>query len=221
MTDETVRAVLWDLDGTIVDSEMAHFTSWRDALAPEGVALTHERFLQFFGRRNEATLKGIFGDDISDAKIERIASAKENEYRASVRAGGARLLAGVAELLATLGRDGWRQAIVSSAPRKNVETVVEALGLGGIFGATVADEDVSVGKPEPEGMLLAASRLGAEPSRCVVVEDAPAGIEAGRRAGMATVGVLTTHDDLAADVVVRRLDELDAAAFDALLRRGE
>jgi sugar-phosphatase len=79
---------------------------------------------------------------------------------------------------------------------------------------------VTRGKPDPQVFLAAAAKLKAEPSRCVVVEDAPAGTEAARRAGMRAVGVLTSHTELSADLVVRTLEELPEGAFDELLARG-
>ena len=211
-----MRAALWDLDGTLVDSEHAHFTSWTDALALEGYTLTRERFLETFGRRNDATLRLLLGEDLSDTEIDRIAWAKEERYRADVRAGDAVLLPGALAWLERLDASGWRQAIVTSAPRANAETILDVLGIARFFGTIVAAEDVRIGKPDPQGFLLAASRLETAPERSVVLEDAPYGLEAGRRAGMKTVAVLTTHDRLDADVVVTDLSALPADALDRL-----
>jgi beta-phosphoglucomutase-like phosphatase (HAD superfamily) len=116
---------------------------------------------------------------------------------------------------------GWRQAIASSGPRANTEAIIDALGLHGAFAAIVAAEDVAHGKPHPEVFLTAAARLGVAPARCVVVEDAPPGIEAGQRAGMPTIGVLSTHPALAADRVVAALTDLEADAFERMLNSAE
>ncbi|HEX8118158.1 MAG TPA: HAD-IA family hydrolase, partial [Pyrinomonadaceae bacterium] len=116
---------------------------------------------------------------------------------------------------------GWLQAVASSAPRANLEVIVEALGLSDYFAAVAAAEDVTEGKPDPQVFLVAAARLGVEPARCVVVEDAPAGTEAARRAGMRCVGVLSSHEELKADIVVRTLEELPDDAFDDLLKEAE
>jgi HAD superfamily hydrolase (TIGR01509 family) len=213
----TARAALWDLDGTLVDSKDAHFHSWREALAREHYDLTYERFLETFGRRNDSTLRLLLGADLPDAEIDRIANAKEEKYRADVRAGGAELLPGAADWLERLAAEGWRQAIVTSAPCQNAETLVEVLGIARYFDAIVAAEDVRVGKPDPEGFLLAASRLAAPPSRSVVLEDAPHGLEAARRAAMRSVGVLTSHASLEADLVVPSLDALPPDALDRLV----
>jgi beta-phosphoglucomutase len=95
--------------------------------------------------------------------------------------------------------------------------MLTALGIAHFFEAIVAAEDVQRGKPDPQVFLLAAERLGVSPSFCVVVEDAPAGVEGAHRAGMRVIGVRSTHPELQADRVVDTLDQLPADAFDQLL----
>jgi len=213
------RAALWDVDGTLIDSSEYHWLSWREALAAEGMALTREQFASAFGRRNDEILRGYFGEDYPAAEVSRVGGAKEELYRGLVRERGVRLLPGVGRWLERLKAEGWLQAMASSAPRANLEAITAALGLGGYFDAVVSAEDVTVGKPDPQVFLTAAARLGVEPARCVVVEDAPAGTEAARRAGMRAVGVLTMHEQVEADLVVRTLEELAEDAFDSLLTR--
>lgn len=213
------RAVLWDVDGTLIDSSEYHWLAWREALAGEGMALTREQFAAVFGRRNDEILRGYFGADYSAADVVRVGDAKEELYREFVSVRGIKLLPGVGRWLERLREEGWRQAMASSAPRANLEAITDALGLAGYFDAVVSAEDVTAGKPDPQVFLKAAARLGVEPSRCVVVEDAPAGTEAARRAGMRTVGVLTMHEHVEADIVVRTLEDLPHDAFGALLAR--
>ncbi|MCA1613731.1 MAG: HAD-IA family hydrolase [Acidobacteria bacterium] len=213
------RAVLWDVDGTLIDSSEYHWVSWREALASEGMALTREQFARMFGRRNEEILRGYFGEDYPAADVARVGDAKEELYRRLVRTRGIKLLPGVRAWLDRLKREGWQQAMASSAPRPNLEAITEALGLADYFAAVVSAEDVTVGKPDPQVFLTAAAKLGVAPSACVVVEDAPAGAEAARRAGMRSIGVLTMHERVEADIVVRTLAELPADAFDSLLTR--
>jgi beta-phosphoglucomutase len=183
------RAVLWDLDGTLVDSAAQHYQSWVDALAAEGRSVTREQFLASFGQRNDRILAGWLGHDAEPALVSRIADAKERAYRRFVRERGVRVLPGAAEWLASLHAAGWRQAIASSAPRANVDTILEALGWKRWFAAIVASEDVREGKPNPEVFLTAARRLSVGPGAAIVVEDAASGIEAARHAGMQSIGV--------------------------------
>jgi beta-phosphoglucomutase family hydrolase len=211
------RAVLWDMDGTLIDSEEFHWISWRDTMANQGIAITREQFLASFGLRNDSVLPRWLGAAATPERIEKIANAKEEMYRHLVRTEGISPLPGVASWLHRLHSQGWLQAIASSAPRANVVAVVEALAVAQFFQGIVAAEDVHRGKPDPEVYLTAAARLGASPDRCIVVEDAVAGIEGARKAGMRSIGVGPNGKHLPADVVVRSLDLLDSDAFETLL----
>lgn len=212
------RAAIWDLDGTLADSEDYHWSAWRDTLAPEGVTITYEQFLASFGQKNDRILRDWLGANIDAARIQHIGDAKEAEYRRLARERGLVALPGAAEWVAQLRDAGWKQAIGSSAPRLNVETMLHALKMDQAFDAVITAEDVTAGKPDPQVFMAAAFRLHVPPSRCIVVEDAAAGIEAARRAGMRSIGVSRTTT-LSADVFVRSLDELPDEAFDALLAR--
>jgi beta-phosphoglucomutase len=100
------------------------------------------------------------------------------------------------------------QALGTSAPRGNIDAVFAALDVQRFFDAVMSSEEVERGKPFPDVFLAAAQKLKLDPAHCIVVEDAPAGIEAARSAGMFAVGVRTTHPDLEADLVVDSLDLL-------------
>ena len=93
---QEIRAVLWDMDGTLLDSAEYHWVSWRDVLAAEGFELTRERFAESFGRRNDATLRAYFGDQFPLSEVERLGGIKEARYRELVRTKGVELLPGVA-----------------------------------------------------------------------------------------------------------------------------
>lgn len=210
------RAVLWDLDGTLVDSEEFHWQSWRDTLAPEGLSITYDQFLASFGMKNDPIMRNWLGDGYTPERAERLAAAKEADYRRLVAAHGLTPLPGARQWLTALHGAGWLQAIVTSAPRANAEVMLQALGLGHVFETVVTAEDVIVGKPDPAVFLTGAARLGVSPARCIVVEDAASGIEGARRAGMTCVGV-SRHVSLPADVVVRALTDLPSDVFDRML----
>ena len=212
----TSRAVLWDLDGTIVDSAEYHWRAWRDTLALVNFPVTYEQFIQSFGQKNDRILRRWLGDDTPADRIQQIGDAKELEYRRLAQEKGLVALPGAARWVARLHERGWRQAIASSAPRANVEVMLGVLGIDDDFDAIVAAEDVTAGKPDPQVFLKAAERLSVPAGRCVVVEDAGAGIEAARRAGMKSIGVSRTTR-LAADVFVESLQDLTDDAFDLLL----
>ena len=213
------RAVLWDMDGTLIDSEEFHWISWRHTLENEGINISHEQFLSSFGQRNDSIIPQWLGTKPTPARIEKIAKAKEELYRDLVRRDGISPLPGVASWLHRLHKDGWRQAIASAAPRANIDAVLEALSATHIFQGIVSAEDVHRGKPDPEVFLTAASRVSVSPDRCIVVEDAVAGVQGARSAGMKSIGVNRNGKQLSADIVVQSLEQLDLDAFDTLLQR--
>jgi beta-phosphoglucomutase len=209
-------AVLWDLDGTLVDSEEFHWQSWRGVMRGEGVELSYPQFLASFGQRNDRILGSWLGEGADADRIRRIGDAKEAEYRRLAETHGLVLLPGAREWVVRLHAAGWKQAIASSAPRLNVETMLRVLGIVEDFDAVVSAEDVTVGKPDPQVFLKAAGKLGVPPSSCVVVEDAAAGVEAARRAGMRSIGV-NPRQRLDADVFVASLADLPSDTFERLL----
>ena len=213
----TPRAVLWDMDGTLIDSEEFHWISWRDTMADEGVPITREQFLSSFGQRNDSIIPKWLGAASTPERVERIADAKEELYRHLIRVHGISPLPGVASWVHRLREQGWLQAIASAAPRSNIEVVLEALEAAHYFQAIVSAEDVHKGKPDPEVYLMAASRVGTSPNRSIVVEDAVAGVEAARGAGMRSIGVSRNGKHLPADLVVQSLDLLHPDSFNALL----
>ena len=216
MSPESVKAVLWDLDGTLVDSEEFHWLSWRDVMHAEGMTLTYEQFLASFGQRNDRILPRWLGGDVEPSRLQRIGDTKEAEFRRLAKTHGLTPLPGAREWLARLRTAGWKQAIASSAPRLNVEAMLRVAGLEDCLDAIVSADDVTAGKPDPQVFLKAAERLGVDPSRAIVVEDAAAGIEGARRAAMKSIGVIK-NGPLDADITVASLADLPPDAFDRLL----
>jgi beta-phosphoglucomutase len=212
------KAVLWDMDGTLVNSEELHWIAWRNTMAKEGIVITREQFLSTFGQRNDSIIPAWLGSAASAERIERIGQAKEELYRDLVQRVGIAPESGVATWLDRLHKHGWQQAIASAAPRANIDAVLEALSATHVFQGIVSAEDVHRGKPDPEVYLLAASRVDVPAERCIVVEDAAAGIEGARRARMRSIGISHKGKDLHADVVVKSLEQLEPDAFERLLR---
>lgn len=210
-----VQAVLWDLDGVLVDSARFHFEAYRDLLGSLGRSLAEEEFQQLFGQRNEEILRRLLGPGLSDEEIARLGQRKEELFRAQIQ-GRVEALPGAEDLVRRLNRAGLRQAIVSSTPHQNIKLVLASLNLNGHFDAVVGAEDVQRGKPDPQGFLLGAQRLGVEPRQCVVLEDAPKGVAAAKAAGMLCIAVATTRPTVsltAADLVVPSLTDRRAHQF--------
>lgn len=211
-----IRALLWDLDGVIVSSGHYHYLAYRQVLDPLGVELSEERYMtRLFGRRNEDILREVLGERVTGVELARLAGQKEKTFRRLVR-GNVRALPGAEALLRRAHEGGLKQCIVSSTPQANVEMILESLGVRELLDAIVSEEDVSRGKPDPQGFLLGAERLVVPPVECVVLEDAPEGIAAGKAAGMRCIGVATTWpaEMLAgADLVVDSLGDERVTEF--------
>lgn len=210
-----IEAVLWDLDGVLVDTARLHYEAWRQLLSEFGRSLSEDEFRRTFGLRNDLILRDILGE-LTDEQVESLSERKEALFR-QCAAGRVTPLPGALALVRHVRDTGRRVALVTSTPRANIDFVLGQAGLVGAFDAVVAAEDVSKGKPDPEGYLLAARSLGVAPERCLVIEDAPGGIEAARRAGIRSLAVTTTHprEELhAADIVVDTL--ADGGARDLL-----
>lgn len=213
------KAVLWDLDGTLVDSVDGHWRAWLEIMNAEGAPLTFPQFAATFGKRNDEILLEWFGERMSAARREDISVAKETLFRTTVRAHGLTLLPGAAEWVARLKDAGWKQAIATSAPRLNMLAMVDATGLAPWFETMVVAEDVVNGKPHPDVFLTAAARMGIAVDRAIVVEDAAAGVEGARRAGMRVIGVRAGDPLADADVVAASLTDLPGDTFERLLLR--
>jgi beta-phosphoglucomutase-like phosphatase (HAD superfamily) len=185
-------AALFDWDGVLVDSKALHQNAWDRVAREFGHPHGPEDFRRHFGSQNRRAIVDLLRWTADDAEVERISSRKEVIYRELL--GGSDIwMAGSPAFVALLAARGVPCAIVSSSPRENIEVVLEGSPVLGSLGAIITAEDTRVGKPHPEGFLLGASRLGLAPDRCVVFEDAPAGIDAGLAGGMRVVALTTTH----------------------------
>ncbi|MFJ9102706.1 HAD family hydrolase [Streptomyces sp. NPDC102405] len=198
------EALLFDNDGTLVSSlESVHrcWTRWA-----EEFGITAEEFarVELHGRPAVEIAADLLPADVVPQALARIEQLEVED----VPNGGVHLLPGTRAFLDVLPADRW--AVVTSATRRLAEARLEAVGI--LPKTLVAADDVTRGKPDPEPYLLAARELGVDPARCVVFEDAPAGLRAGRAAGMTTVALTTTHQahELDADLVVENLSALSA-----------
>lgn len=217
------RGAIFDLDGTLFDTFEHHWEAWRHACQRHGVPLTREQFIWSFGRRNESIIPELWRQAGRPAPaadlVERVGEEKEASFRERL-SGRVTPMPGAVELVTRLAAAGWRLAAGSSAPPANVEAFMQGLGSRLPFDALVTGTDVREGKPHPEVFLTAASRLGLPPAQCVVFEDAPPGVEAAHRAGMACVAILgpgRSRTELAdAELVVESFHGLEPALLASL-----
>lgn len=209
-----MHGIIWDVDGTLLDSAAHHFAAWQRLAADIGQPFTEADFSATFGKRNPEIVRQLFDPNASDEMVADIGRRKEDYYRAMVRSEGVALLPGVAELLDGFAALGYPQAVGSSAPRGNLELLFAVTGVLKYFAAVVGQEDTTRGKPDPQVFLVAAERIGVRPADCIVFEDAAAGVQAAKAAGMRCVAVVSGHHPVeelthaGADRVVRSLTEV-------------
>jgi beta-phosphoglucomutase len=223
MTPPAPWAVLWDVDGTLVDTAELHFQAWLTLAREIGKPFTRADFAGTFGWRNPEIIPKLFGHHYDEEQVAQLGNHKEDLYRAEAEKGVA-LLPGVMVLLDAIAQAGARQAIGSSAPRRNVEMILRMTQTVAHFAAIVALEDTRRGKPDPEVFLLGAGRLGVAAERCIVFEDAPVGIQAAKAGGMKAVGVTFVNHHSAeklyaagADLVVASLEQIGVDRLSAMI----
>ncbi|MEE2907067.1 MAG: HAD family phosphatase [Planctomycetota bacterium] len=208
-------AAIFDLDGTLVDTYDAHFSSWIGVATIIGHDLKESQFAKQFGRRNEPIIRELFEfagrSEPSPGEIKDLSDRKEAHFRSIVEKSFPEM-PGATEMIESLHQASWHVAAGTSAPMDNANLFRDRLGCGSLFETIVTGDDVTCGKPDPEVFLLAADRLGVPAGKCVVIEDAAAGVEAAKRAGMGSVGFCSkghTHAELsAADLVIDALSEI-------------
>ncbi len=204
--------IIFDIDGVLVDSYAPHLRSWQLLGEEIGVPIAEGQFAATFGRTSREIIREFFG--VTDpAAIRRLDDRKESLYRGLIRE-AVPAMPGAVETVARMYSAGFSLAVGSSGPPENVHLVCRELGLMRYLSAVVTGDDVQRGKPDPQVFELAAAKLALPPERCVVIEDAPAGIEAARRAGMRCVALTSTHPAAAlgaAEEVITRLEELTSA----------
>ena len=186
------RALIFDMDGTIVDNMAFHTQSWIAFFARRGRAIDADEFFRTTaGRQGQEIIRSYLGADLADDEIAVLNHEKEAVYR-ELYAPHLKSVAGFEDLIADARSQGILLAVGTAAPPANVEFTLDGLGLRRHFETVVGAADVARGKPHPDVFLEAARRCGAAPADCIVFEDAPLGVEAARRAGMRVVVITTT-----------------------------
>ncbi|HSW89110.1 MAG TPA: HAD family phosphatase [Candidatus Saccharimonadales bacterium] len=196
-----IHAVLFDMDGTMVDNTAYHKKAWEEFYKRHHMEFSDEDFrVKFSGKNNKQIFQMIFGEDIFDEEVNKFADEKESLYR-ELYAPYIKPIDGLLEFIEKLKQKGIKIAVATTAIKENRDFILNALKLNNTFDAIIGYEDVAKGKPDPEIFLKAATALNVKPETCIVFDDAPSGIEAAKRVGMKTVGLLTSHtkEELNAD----------------------
>ncbi|MGD9895558.1 MAG: HAD family hydrolase [Candidatus Methylacidiphilaceae bacterium] len=201
-------AAIFDWDGVLANSAAAHLESWHLLAREEGKPLPPDFFLPSFGKKNDWVIPHLLRWTEDPWEVSRIGERKEELYRAIVAEQGVALYSGALPLCDSLAKRSVPMAIASSTAQANIELTLSQSPLRPFFQTVASAESVRRGKPDPDVFLLAAERLGFPPTRCVVFEDAPAGVEAGKRADMRVIAVTTTNPAEALRKADRTLPDL-------------
>ena len=202
-------AIIWDMDGVLVDTGEYHFESWVKTFNQLGIPFSEEQFRATFGMNNAGILEIICGKKLPPDQEQRLGDFKEEVFREAIK-GKAALLPGTEDALKNFSEWNLKQAIASSAPPKNIEVLVKELEIGKYFDALVSGWDIP-GKPDPGVFLKAARQVGISPENCIVIEDAVAGVAGAKNAGMKCIAVTTTNTAKAlskADLIFESLEGL-------------
>lgn len=186
-------AIIFDMDGVIVDNHQYHLQSWLSFFERQGIRMTEAEYKEKVnGRVMHTILPQLLNRPLSTEEIRTLGEQKEIEYRDLYRT-AIQPMPGLIDFLEELRQQDIPRAIATSAPPANVEFTLANTQLGSYFPVIVDDTMVTTGKPDPEVYLKSAEQLEMPPERCIVFEDAILGIQAGKRAGMPVVALATTH----------------------------
>ncbi len=205
--------IIFDMDGVLINSNAAHLASWKKIAAQDGVSFSDEVFWKTFGMTSEYIVEKYWGDTtLTNEQISAIVNRKETAFRESVKK-FVQPIEGAVDFVLFLHKKSYKMAVGSSAPRINVEYVLDWLEIRDCFNeCIVAGDEVKQGKPAPDIFLTAARKLNATPKNCIVIDDSRSGVNAGKNAGMTTIGFFSaghSQDEYEnADYVVHSFEEI-------------
>jgi HAD superfamily hydrolase (TIGR01509 family) len=208
------QAVLWDMDGVLIDSSELHYQAWLETLTALSIPFDRDKFQSTLGMNNNSILTFVLGKPPEPDFLQMVCERKESLFKQEIRS-QLNLLPGALFWLKHLSEVGILQAVASSGPYENLEAITDVLDIRRYFAALIS-ADTLPGKPDPAVFLEACRRLGSEQSCCIVVEDSIVGIAAAKSAGMKCIAVATTHPRqslAAADIIVDSLEDLTLADF--------
>ena len=213
------NGVIFDLDGVLIDSGQFHLLAWYDLAELHGYEMNDDMFTQTFGMRNCQIIPLLAGEKLEPEVIAELSEWKEQRFR-ELAMGKLKILDGVEKLINQLDENNFMLAIGSSTTRSNIEFFLDNMPFAECFDDYVIGDDVQNGKPAPDTFLKAAEKLNLAPADCVVIEDAIAGIQAAKTAGMKVIAVTNTRprqELTEADMIVDSLMEISAEDITKLL----
>ncbi len=213
-------AVIFDMDGVLIDSGPIHFKSWKRLANEIGVKFTKDYFNNSFGKQGIPILKDLVGKEKGRKKLEEWVELKEVYYREMIKK-NLKPLPGVINLIKNLKQNFFKLGIATSGPIENVNLILENLNINKYFDCVITANDIKNGKPAPDVFLMVSRKLNIPPTCCLVIEDAPVGIEAAKKAGMKCIALTTTHKKeelLQANLVINNLTKINSYDINELLK---
>jgi len=187
-----LAAILFDLDGTLANTDPLHFQTWQEVLRAYDMDIDRAFYdANISGRLNPVIVRDLL-PQLSQVEGEQLASRKEAQFREIAL--GLTPLAGLQDLLRWISDRKLKQAVVTNAPRENVNFVLEVLKLTNTFDTVVLSEEVAAGKPDPAPYQFALKQLGISAEAAIAFEDSPSGIKSAVTAGIHTIGIASTHN---------------------------
>jgi len=203
-------AFVFDMDGVIVDTNPYHKIALQKFAAKHGYSLSEEELIKkIYGRTNKEWIPNLFERNLSAEEVAHYGEEKEKMFR-DLYEKDIHEVKGLTDFLEQATQRDIKMAIGTSAPRSNVDFIVEKTGIGKFFPVILDESHVTYGKPNPEIYINCAAALKFPPSQCIVFEDSLSGVAAGRAAGSQVVGVATTHtaQELATKIVIKDFTEI-------------
>lgn len=213
---QKVSAIIFDIDGVLVDTVPLHFRAWQKAFMAKGISFGREEYHKINGLPRDEGVRIMLRDNAVPGRIREIGDRKQKYYLDLLVENPPKPLPGITRLLSELCEAGWRLAAASSS--KNARKVLETAGLARFFDTIVTGNDFKKPKPDPDIFLTAAHLLGVSPSATAVIEDAVNGVAAARAGGFYCVAVANSESaedfkSAGASVVVHSTDELVLRLF--------
>ena len=218
MAENKVKAVIWDMDGTIADTSPYHQKGWQIVFRKRGPDYTEADFRRNTGKRSDIIVREVLGENMPQGEITEIIREKDETFR-KLMGQEIKLFPGVLKLITSLKKHNFKIAIASSAPMENILLITRSLKIANHFDVIVSGWEVTRGKPHPETFLLAAKKLRAAVADCIVIEDAISGVTASKRAGIHCIAVTntTSREELKeADLIIDTLEEITVADLSRL-----
>lgn len=216
----SIKAILFDIDGTLLDNNDYHKKAWMKYLKQEGKEISDEEFKdKISGRTNVDAIRHIYGEEISEEEAEKYYLKKEEIYRRLYETHIAPI-EGLIDFLNELQEHNITMALATSGIQVNIDFMFEHVPIKSYFKTIIQAKDITNGKPDPEIFLKTAKALNVDVKDCVVFEDLTSGVEAGKAAGMKVVALTTTHtpNELhEADLVINNYKEISIKRLAELL----